>query len=537
MTIYEGKSGVNVKRLIQNIADQYPFEPQKAALVEIIANSLDAKASVIDLSFNESSRILEVLDDGIGMDKRQFLEYHDFAATTKERGSGIGFAGQGAKLALNFCSKVVTETWSASYKGYSEWQLKGNDAPFRIHDHETVGPNHFGTKVTLYVDEKSRAFYTKELIQQILIEHYYPLLDKRLLTVYTGEDLGQEQRRRAQVSSIVQVLKAYKEYADMSLMPGGKPVYKRGLRFIVNGEAILEEPIQNKLSNVKEVSITLHGKPKVKGFFGVAKDGLSESLQGVAICVYGKVVERIWFKKEPREKERITGWIEAPYLVEAVTTDKCRFQRGNKTWEGFFKKAQAQFTKWLEEIGLSEKPAEKKADFSNLEREINSILRKFPELTFFGSRSQRDVAIPDQDGEQRKLGEGIQKVKGTQGGETEGEGISVYPGEEQGKAATLESGSEAPATPHQRTIRGGIRITYEERPDKEEEAWFDGETVTLNVSHPAHRRAQREKLINYHVVKSISLSLIEFNLEKDPEPSYQKALQLSQRFFRLWGER
>ena len=36
---YEGKSGVNVKRLVQNIADQYPFEPQIAAIVELVANA------------------------------------------------------------------------------------------------------------------------------------------------------------------------------------------------------------------------------------------------------------------------------------------------------------------------------------------------------------------------------------------------------------------------------------------------------------------------------------------------------------------
>jgi len=46
---YEGKSGVNVKRLVQNIADQYPFKPQLAAIIELVANSLDAKASLIQI--------------------------------------------------------------------------------------------------------------------------------------------------------------------------------------------------------------------------------------------------------------------------------------------------------------------------------------------------------------------------------------------------------------------------------------------------------------------------------------------------------
>lgn len=148
----EGKSGVNVKRLVQNIADQYPFAPQIAAIIELIANSLDAEASEIKIKLNKNDGILEIIDDGLGMNRRQFIDYHDFAATTKTRGKGIGFAGQGAKLALNFCKKVITETWSSNYRGYSDWYLKGNDAPYKIHHNCLVlDIDSFGTKVTFYL--------------------------------------------------------------------------------------------------------------------------------------------------------------------------------------------------------------------------------------------------------------------------------------------------------------------------------------------------------------------------------------------------
>ncbi|MFW6118577.1 MAG: hypothetical protein ACOC6R_03690, partial [Chloroflexota bacterium] len=147
-----------------------------------------------------------------------------------------------------------------------------------------------------------------------------------------------------------------------------------------------------------------------------------------------------------------------------------------------------------------------------------------------------DVAIPDETGEQRGLGEGTQKVKGTKGGETRGEGISVYPGDEPGQAPSNKFGPGSTAINHQRSIRGSsIRISSGERPDLEEEAWFDGETAIVNTSHPAYKRAERDKLINYHQVKSIILSVIKFNLDKDPEASHQKALELSQKFFTLWG--
>ncbi len=530
MTTSKGKSDFDIRHYVQSILPlQYGHaEPQIASFMELIANALDASridlypslrdavASKIEISIDDGEGILEVTDYGIGMDKDQLVKYHNFIASTKKTGKEIGFAGQGAKLALNFCSRVVTETWSRSYKGYSEWQLKGDEAPWEITDDRVLQLDHRGTKVSLYLDSESKSFYTEELIKGILTEHYLPLLDPVLLKVYTGETPVLEDDRST--------LRVY------------KPIYDKGLKFILNGEVIAKEPIQNMLTRQDEVSVSVYRSPKARGFFGLAKNIAPEVLQGIAISTYGKIIDRTWFRKEPHERQRISGWIEAPYLIEAVTTDKCRFQIGNKTWEGFFRKAQAEFSKWLDEIGLSEKPVERKPDFSNLEIEINSILRSLPELTFFGTRTQRDVAIPDETGEPRELGEGTQKVRGTKGGETEGEGISVYPGDESGQAPTLKPGADLSATPHQRTIRGGVQIFPVWREDMEKEAWFDGEgTISLNEAHPAYQRAKKERLDKYHLLKSAVLSLIEYKLQKD-ELSYQEAFDLSQRFFRLWGE-
>jgi len=529
MTTSRGKSGFDIRHYVQSVLPlQYGrAEPQIASFMELIANALDASridlypslrdsgASRIEINVDNGKGILEVIDYGIGMDKPQLVKYHDFIASTKT-GKEIGFAGQGAKLALNFCSRVVTETWSKSYKGYSEWQLKGDDAPWEIKDDRVLQLDHRGTKITLCLDPESKTFYTEELVKAILTEHYFPLLDKRILRAYTGEVPVLEDKKST--------LRIY------------KPIYSKGLKFVLNGKEIAEQPIEDMLSRRDEVSLSVFRKPKAKGFFGLVQDGVPETLQGIAICTYGKVIERTWFRKEPREKDRIAGWIEAPYLIEFVTTDKCRFQRGDRILEGFLRKARDEFAKWLEEIGLLEKPVERKPDFSNLEKEINSILRNLPELTFFGTRIRRDVAIPDETGERRELGEGTQKVRGTKGGEGTGEGVSVYPGDEAGQAPTLKPGADLAATSHQRTIRGGVQMLPVWREDMEKEAWFDGEaTISLNEAHPAYQRAKRERLDKYHLLKSAVLSLIEYKLQKD-ELSYQEAFDLSQRFFRLWGE-
>jgi hypothetical protein len=330
----EGRSGVNVKRLVQNIAGQYPFGPQIASIIELVANALDAKASQIQIELDKNKGILEVTDNGFGMDKRQFVEYHDFAATTKERGEGIGFAGQGAKLALNFCKKVITETCSSSYRGYSEWHLSGNDAPYKIYDGRLVRLSDFGTKVSLYLDKTSTDFYDEEAIEKAITEHYFPLIHCELREKY-------------------KTIKTIK-------------FYENGIKILLNGkEIVINIPMSELLEGAKPIIITLYHTPKALGIIGRIK--IAEPLlPGIMICAYGKVIERTYFKKEPKEKEKIIGWIEAPYLIEAVTTDKCRFQKGNKTWDGFFRRAQSEFSTWLEEAGLSERPVKPKLDYINL---------------------------------------------------------------------------------------------------------------------------------------------------------------------------
>jgi hypothetical protein len=133
------------------------------------------------------------------------------------------------------------------------------------------------------------------------------------------------------------------------------------------------------------------------------------------------------------------------------------------------------------------------------------------------------------------LGEGIQKVAGTKGGETEGEGVRVSPGPEEGKAPTIETGLGPKAEVKPRTIRGGIRMSIEEKPGMGKEAHFDGEVVTINKSHPAYRRADKDELLNYHILKAAGLSLIEFSLDRSPKSSWHEVFELQQKFFALWG--
>src|ERR1700736_6672877 len=130
-----GETRVNLRHLLEDIRDTYPFPVEEVILTELVANALDSGASEIRLSVNVDQPALTVCDNGKGMSPPQLDRYHDVAATTKERGTGSGFAGLGAKLALLAAEAVLTETRAALSTNATRWRLEGNSrAPWELID-------------------------------------------------------------------------------------------------------------------------------------------------------------------------------------------------------------------------------------------------------------------------------------------------------------------------------------------------------------------------------------------------------------------
>lgn len=91
---------VNLRHLLEDLRDGYALPIEEVIVTELIANSLDSKASSVSFFARPHDRSLICVDNGTGMKRNELRDYHDIAATTKERGHGIGFAGVGAKLSL-----------------------------------------------------------------------------------------------------------------------------------------------------------------------------------------------------------------------------------------------------------------------------------------------------------------------------------------------------------------------------------------------------------------------------------------------------
>jgi hypothetical protein len=127
-----GETRVDLLHLLEDLRDAYPGATEDTILTEIVANALDSGATTITITTDASTPALTIVDDGVGMRRRELARYHDIAASTKVRGAGIGFAGIGIKIALLVCAEVVTETRRGKHHVASAWRLASrHKAPWR----------------------------------------------------------------------------------------------------------------------------------------------------------------------------------------------------------------------------------------------------------------------------------------------------------------------------------------------------------------------------------------------------------------------
>jgi hypothetical protein len=423
------ETNINFQHLIQDIVQAYPYEVDEAVLVELIANSLDAGCTQISIRVRATEGEFEIVDDGRGMTSEEFTHYHDLAITAKQRGRGIGFAGLGAKLGVYLAGEVVTETRSARYWGSSRWRTRGQQLPWWDYiDQKTLPRN--GTKVTLRPPRWSPLFEV-EKVRRMVILHYGPLLDPYLSTIY----------QRANV-------------------------YPRGVRFRINDLPVGFEPTVPQASQRSRHEFTLtkgrRKQPIGIGYFVLSAEEVPEELQGIAVCTFGKVIKRDWFRKYPKDAGRITGFVEAPSLVEALNTTKSDFLKagaeGQRFYQ-FYREMQRELGEWLGKLGQLLAQPEPAREAEKLERLVNEILKEIPELqTLFAALDQRPAMLLDPVGDPAAMAEGgVQEARGTRGGEGAGGAVLVAPGPEEGESPLATDEGDARAAPRPRLLRLGAR--------------------------------------------------------------------------------
>ncbi len=503
------KSSVNFRNLIRDMADMYAFDVSEVVIVELVANALDSKATRISIDYDPATKVLTVTDNAAGMDSRQFDEYHDFAAGLKVKGSGIGFAGLGAKVSFNIAERVVTETRSDSFSGGSDWYFQSNKdlvwkeiPPRRIRNR--------GTRVEVHFLAGAEPSYssTDDLVK-VLRRHYLPLTDSRFLELYQRLD-----------------------------------IYSADLRFCANGRTI--EPLdiaEDLLLDSVHRFIPKRGQERFGyGVFGVAEADypLGPDACGVLVCTYGKVIKREWFDQLPGQLgSRIVGLVEVPALVRFLTTSKTDFIRGRggyREFEGLYGPIREEFKSWLKELGVVTAEELRSDEARRLERELKKLLDDVPELReFFGFREKGEVLQSDPAGV--AVAEPQEGIEGTfpVGDGVRGVGPGpVGPGEGPGETLVQAQSGKQAASPIARSVRAGPKIAFHQAEDRTELAWIEGSNVVINSGHPcyvkAHTNPNSRRL---HSLFAIATAVQRFLGAQSEAPD----LAFVDRMMAAWGKR
>ena len=462
MAIHE--SSVNFQNLIQDLAEIYPFDVDEVVLVELIANSLDAKSTQISIDFDQNKKSLVVTDNGKGMTANDFEQYHDFAAGLKTRGTGIGFAGVGAKISFNIATRVVTETSSQSFFGGSNWYLQSKKKLI-WENIKLEHLNHHGTRVEVIFSKDAKLSYSStEDIIKIIKRHYLPLLDMKYLELYDQ-------------------LKCY----------------SRDFRFAINGCII--DPIEIvqyfNLEKVREFKPKKSDKRIGYGILGLSSSEypLGEDISGILLCTLGKVIKADLFNQFPGIiGSRIFGVVEIPEFVNFLTTAKTDFLRRSKhrKFESLYDPVRQEFKSWLEELGVQSQEIIGNNEAIKLERELKKILDDIPELSdFFGFKTRKNVLTPDNSGMIDTIQqEGVDITFPVGEGQRGKKGITDV-GENPGQSFVEDKkNGTQPAKPISRVSRRGPKITFVEAPDRKDLAWVEGNNIAINCGHPSYIRVR-----------------------------------------------
>ncbi|HEX9581318.1 MAG TPA: ATP-binding protein [Gemmatimonadales bacterium] len=509
-----GETRVDLLHLLEDLRDAYPGSLEETILTEVVANSLDSAATTIGFITDPAAATLTVTDDGTGMTRRELSRYHDLAATGKQRGRGIGFAGVGIKLGLLACETVLTETRRGPKHVATEWHLKSRHrAPW--HWVPPIGiVNGRGTGVRLRLANPLSPLLDEGFVESTLRRHFHPLLDRGFEEILSGS-------------------------------------YAAGVRFRVNGRSLELEPPQPDRAFIT-IKLARKRKPSAVGYLARSEGPAPEDERGIAVSTLGKVIKRgwDWLGVSPADTERVTGCIEVPALAECLTLNKADFLRTGPRGATFLAYRKAMQEAVSEQLALWGDARDHAAEAQRrkarpIERDLRNVLvdlaNAFPLLaTLVDVRAggQRKLAL----GSGKPQGElkvgaavALSKEDASAAAEETPEAEPLAEPEPPAEAAAAPeppAGAEAllPGAGPRRPARYGLTIQFESRPEDPALGRLVESTVLVNDAHPAYRRAAQARSEGYHLALAVAMALAPLAVEPGQAHGFVTA------FMVRWGE-
>jgi hypothetical protein len=513
-----GETRVDLLHLLEDLADAYPGDLEETVLTEIAANALDSGATAIALIPDSSASTLTVIDDGAGMRRAELRRFHDMAASSKERGKGIGFAGVGIKLGLLLSDEVLTETRRGKEHVATTWAMvRRRRAPWRwIPAPGLVAVR--GTAVRLRLLNPLSPLLDRGYLESTLRKHFEPLFDP---------------------------------YFDQAL----RAEYPHDVRFTIAGESPVRSHELPADAAPIELRLPRKRSPSAFGYLRRHEHVLPEDRRGVAVSTYGKVIKRgwDWLGLTPAAADRVSGLVEIPGLAAALTLNKGDFVRSGPRGALYLSYRKAlqevigtKLAEWGDAAQTEDRGRRRAA--RPVERDLEAILvelsDRFPLLATLVEKrvgGKRNFPVGNGDG---AGGEPIPDFFAAAPADTsvaEPEADSPHAAPLPDSAGGAPSGAisppVSPPAPDQggrsrgkQPMRLGLRIQFESRPDEAELAKLVESTVWVNDAHPAHRRAVASRSEGYHLALCVAIALADVAVPPQEERGFITE------FLVRWGE-
>lgn len=483
-----GETRVDIHHLLEDLRDAYTGSLEETILTEVVANALDSGATRIRLSTNPAEATLTIVDDGRGMQRRELARYHDIAASTKQRGEGIGFAGVGIKLGLLASREVITETRRGSTHVATRWHLASRHrAPWKWIPPLDLTTTR-GTAVRMLVTNQLSPLLDSGYVEETIRRHFEPLFDP----VFRD------------------VLRRY---------------YSDGVAFTIDGRDLAVLPTAAFERVPVAIRLGRRRTPSALGFIE-RDESIATEREGIAISTFGKVIKRgwDWLGIAPAGQTRISGLIEASDLAACLTLSKNDFIRSGSrgaTYLAYRKAIQEVISRQLAEWG-DRRDGGSKPRLVRLERDLERVLEDlsddYPLLRSLVDRragGQKRLPMPGRGGERvlaplfanvpvghANVGAGPQpstsvlrerppepaSIPPNEPGSMEREPRRDIPPVE--REETHGHGTAAPAagpetvSGRRRQARYGLLVQFESRPGDPELGRLVDSTIWINDAHP-----------------------------------------------------
>jgi hypothetical protein len=522
-----GETRVDLQHLLEDLRDAYAWGIEETILTEILANALDAGASRVAITTRPAEKTLTIADDGRGMQRRELARYHDVAASTKQRGEGIGFAGVGIKLGLLVSAEVLTETRRGATHVATSWLLKSRHrAPWKwVPPPGLVAER--GTAVRLTLASPLSLLLDGGFLETAIRRHFEPLLDAA--------------------------------FEGLLARP-----YPRGVRFEVDGRVLDEARREDLQEAPVSIRMARRRTPSASGYLARSPVPLPEDRQGIGISTYGKVIKRgwDWLGVSPAAPERVTGLIEVPELAGCLTLNKSDFLRAGARgamYLAYRKSLQEVVTRqlagWGDARDAEAAPPRMVRLDRDLERVLEDLATEFPLLhSLVDRRTGGQKRLPMPDGGAGDAFRPLLSLVREEGDGEIDEGTTPPPfsaedNDREPAAPSTPSDQSPPPDPPpdattpedrragavpepgaaRRRARYGLSLQFERRSDDDEPGRLVENTIWINEAHPAFQRAQASRSLGYHIALTVALALAPLAVAAAEEHAFIT------RFLAEWG--